>query len=201
MTYLENFFTTVIHLNIYLIILISIVYIVIHQHRHKKYQSILDVYLNYIPVLTHEFGHVLFNRLAGGRAKDLVIVTSPKERQSTLQQGYAITQSRSYLGQFITTIGGYLMPPIMFLIGLVAAHYQHPSIFLVSYLFIFIYFLILTSRKLSPIIVILLIGILLYFLFKHDNQMIMYDIVSLSYHFILGVLLGKFFNPHGRYLT
>ena len=93
------------------------------------------------------------------------------------------------------------MPPIMFLIGLVAAHYQHPSIFLVSYLFIFIYFLILTSRKLSPIIVILLIGILLYFLFKHDNQMIMYDIVSLSYHFILGVLLGKFFNPHGRYLT
>ena len=83
------------------------------------------------------------------------------------------------------------MPPIMFLIGLVAAHYQHPSIFLVSYLFIFIYFLILTSRKLSPIIVILLIGILLYFLFKHDNQMIMYDIVSLSYHFILGVLLGE----------
>ncbi|BBD90806.1 M50 family metallopeptidase [Staphylococcus caprae] len=191
MTYLENFFTTVIHLNIYLIILISIVYIVIHQHRHKSINQFLDVYLNYIPVLTHEFGHVLFNRLAGGRAKDLVIVTSPKERQSTLQQGYAITQSRSYLGQFITTIGGYLMPPIMFLIGLVAAHYQHPSIFLVSYLFIFIYFLILTSRKLSPIIVILLIGILLYFLFKHDNQMIMYDIVSLSYHFILGVLLGE----------
>lgn len=191
MTYLENFFTTVIHLNIYLIILISIVYIVIHQHRHKCINQFLDVYLNYIPVLTHEFGHVLFNRLAGGRAKDLVIVTSPKERQSTLQQGYAITQSRSYLGQFITTIGGYLMPPIMFLIGLVAAHYQHPSIFLVSYLFIFIYFLILTSRKLSPIIVILLIGILLYFLFKHDNQMIMYDIVSLSYHFILGVLLGE----------
>ena len=70
--------------------------------------------MNYIPVLTHEFGHVLFNRLAGGRAKDLVIVTSPTERQTTLQQGYAITQSKGYLGQFITTIGGYLMPPIMF---------------------------------------------------------------------------------------
>ena len=61
--------------------------------------------MNYIPVLTHEFGHVLFNRLAGGRAKDLVIVTSPTERQTTLQQGYAITQSKGYLGQFITTIG------------------------------------------------------------------------------------------------
>ncbi len=55
----------------------------------------LDVILNYIPVLTHEFGHVLFNKLAGGRAKDLVIVTRiPPERQQTLQQGFAITQSR-----------------------------------------------------------------------------------------------------------
>ena len=119
MSYLENFFTTVIHLNIYLIIAIGIIYIFIHQNRHNGIIRFLDVYLNYIPVLTHEFGHVLFNRLAGGRAKDLVIVTSPTERQTTLQQGYAITQSKGYLGQFITTIGGYLMPPIMFLIGLV----------------------------------------------------------------------------------
>lgn len=114
MSYLENFFTTVIHLNIYLIIAIGIIYIFIHQNRHNGIIRFLDVYLNYIPVLTHEFGHVLFNRLAGGRAKDLVIVTSPTERQTTLQQGYAITQSKGYLGQFITTIGGYLMPPIMF---------------------------------------------------------------------------------------
>ena len=60
----------------------------------------LDVILNYIPVLTHEFGHVLFNKLAGGRAKDLVIVTSPRERQQTLQQGFAITQSRHLAGQW-----------------------------------------------------------------------------------------------------
>lgn len=191
MSYLENFFTTIIHLNIYLIILIGIVYILIHQNRHKGINQFLDVYLNYIPVLTHEFGHVLFNRLAGGRAKDLVIVTSPTERQTTLQQGYAITQSKSYLGQFITTIGGYLMPPVMFLIGLVAAHYEHPSIFLIVYLVIFIYFLILTSRKLSPIIVIFLISILLYFIVQHDHLMMMYDIVSLSYHLILGILLGE----------
>ena len=62
----------------------------------------LDVILNYIPVLTHEFGHVLFNKLAGGRAKDLVIVTSPRERQQTLQQGFAITQSRHLAGQWLT---------------------------------------------------------------------------------------------------
>lgn len=191
MTYLENFFTTDINLNVFLIFLIGLIYIIIHQNRHKGINSLLDVYLNYIPVLTHEFGHVLFNRITGGRAKDLVIVTNPTERQSTLQQGYAITQSRGYLGQFITTIGGYLMPPIMFLIGLVAAHYQYPSVFLTAYLAIFVYFLVITPRKLSPIIVIILITGLLYFLIQHNHQLMVYNIVAFSYHFVLGVLLGE----------
>ncbi len=86
-------------------------------------------------------------KLAGGRAKDLVIVTSPRERQQTLQQGFAITQSRHLAGQWLTTIGGYFMPPIMLLIGLALSHYQIPSFFIFTYLLIFIYFLILTSRK------------------------------------------------------
>lgn len=94
MVYLENFFTTTINLNIYLICIIAIIYIMIHQNRHRQFNQYLDVYLNYIPVLTHEFGHVLFNKISGGRAKDLVIVTRPSERLQTMQQGYAITQSK-----------------------------------------------------------------------------------------------------------
>ena len=35
-----------------------------------------------------------------------------------MQQGYAITQSKGLIGQFITTLGGYIMPPLMLLIGL-----------------------------------------------------------------------------------
>lgn len=68
----------------------------IHQNRHRQFNQYLDVYLNYIPVLTHEFGHVLFNKISGGRAKDLVIVTRPSERLQTMQQGYAITQSKAH---------------------------------------------------------------------------------------------------------
>lgn len=94
------------------------IYIMIHQNRHRSFNQYLDVYLNYIPVLTHEFGHVLFNKISGGRAKDLVIVTRPSERLQTMQQGYAITQSKGLIGQFITTLGGYIMPPLMLLIGL-----------------------------------------------------------------------------------
>lgn len=98
MNYLSNFFNTTIQLNIYVIVIVAACYIAIHQYRHKPVLNSLDVILNYIPVLTHEFGHVLFNKLAGGRAKDLVIVTSPRERQQTLQQGFAITQSRHLAG-------------------------------------------------------------------------------------------------------
>ena len=191
MIYLQNFITTTIQLNIYLILVIGLLYVIIHYYRNKGVNAFLDIYLNYIPVLTHEFGHVLFNKLAGGKAKDLVIVTSPRERKVTSQQGYAITQSKGYLGQFITTIGGYLMPPLMFLTGLVSIHYQYPSIFITIHLFIFIYYFFITSRKLSPLIVIILISSLLYLVFKQDHQWFIYDIVTLSYHFILGVLLGE----------
>lgn len=97
MVYLEQFFTTTINLNIYLILIIAIIYIMIHQNRHRQFNQYLDVYLNYIPVLTHEFGHVLFNKISGGRAKDLVIVTRPSERLQTMQQGYAITQSKGLI--------------------------------------------------------------------------------------------------------
>ena len=104
MIYIQNFITTTIQLNIYLILVIGLLYLIIHYYRYKGFNAFLDIYLNYIPVLTHEFGHVLFNKLVGGKAKDLVIVTSPRERNVTSQQGYAITQSKGYLGQFITTI-------------------------------------------------------------------------------------------------
>ena len=58
----RKLFTTTINLNIYLICIIAIIYIMIHQNRHRQFNQYLDVYLNYIPVLTHEFGHVLFNK-------------------------------------------------------------------------------------------------------------------------------------------
>ena len=46
MVYLENFFTTTINLNIYLICIIAIIYIMIHQNRHRQFNQYLDVYLN-----------------------------------------------------------------------------------------------------------------------------------------------------------
>lgn len=191
MSYLQSFFSSVIQLNLYWVVFIALIYVLIHYYRNKPINQILDIYFNYIPVLTHEFGHILFNKISGGKAKDLVIVSSPSERIETSQQGFAITQSKSRLGQAITTFGGYVMPPLMLLIGFWALDSQYPSLFITAYLIIFIYFLILTSRKVLPIIIVILLFALLYFLFQSDNQLMMFYIVAITYHFILGVLLGE----------
>ncbi|RQM85266.1 hypothetical protein CO206_04800 [Staphylococcus xylosus] len=191
MSYLQSFFSSVIQLNLYWVVFIALIYVLIHSYRNKPINQILDIYFNYIPVLTHEFGHILFNKISGGKAKDLVIVSSPSERIETSQQGFAITQSKSRLGQAITTFGGYVMPPLMLFIGFWALDSQYPSLFITAYLIIFIYFLILTSRKLLPIIIVILLFALLYFFFQSDNQLMMFYIVAITYHFILGVLLGE----------
>ncbi|MDW8546004.1 M50 family metallopeptidase [Staphylococcus pseudoxylosus] len=191
MSYLQSFFSSVIQLNLYWVVFIALIYVLIHSYRNKPINQILDIYFNYIPVLTHEFGHILFNKISGGKAIDLVIVSSPSERIETSQQGFAITQSKSRLGQAITTFGGYVMPPLMLFIGFWALDSQYPSLFITAYLIIFIYFLILTSRKLLPIIIVILLFALLYFLFQSDNQLMMFYIVAITYHFILGVLLGE----------
>ena len=83
------------------------------------------------------------------------------------------------------------MPPIMLWIGIITVFYNHPSFFILIYLGIFIYFLILTSRKLSPILIIIAMSLLLYFLFQSDDLLVIHQIVSFSYHLILGVLLGE----------
>jgi hypothetical protein len=188
---INAFLSSTIHLHIIWVILIGVLYVVIHQYRHKPLNRILDIYFNYIPVLTHEFGHIIFNKLSGGKARDFVIVASPKERMHTSQQGYAITQSKGRLGQIITTFGGYVMPPAMLYLGFLAIQWQYPSLFITLYLFIFCYFVVLTSRKLLPIIIVIVLGTLLYFLVTSDNQIIMMNLIAICYHFILGVLLGE----------
>lgn len=191
MTYIHDFFSSTIQLNIFWVIIITLLYIVIHNYRQKYFNRFLDIYLNYIPVLTHEFGHILFNKLSNGKAKDLVIVASPSERAATSQQGYAITQSKSRTGQAITTFGGYIMPPLMLFIGVAAIKSTYPSLFIAAYLVIFIYFVILTSRKLLPTLIIIGLIILLYTLFHNENPLMMTYVVTFTYHFIIGVLLGE----------
>lgn len=191
MNYLESVLKMTIPFHLYWVVIIAIIYIIIHKYSEYKVTRVLDIYLNYIPVLTHEIGHIIFNRLSGGKADDLVIVVSPNERIETSQQGFAITRSKNRLGQIITTFGGYIMPPIMLYIGIFTIQNQTPSLFIIAYLVIFVYYLWITSRKLVPLIVASLLTITLVLLFKQDTTVMMNMILNMTHHLILGVLLGE----------
>lgn len=192
MNRLENIMQMTIPFHLYWIVIIAILYIIIHRYRaYHKVLLHLDIYLNYIPVLTHEIGHILLNRFTGGKADDLVIVVSPTERIETSQQGFAVTRSQSRLGQVFTTLGGYIMPPMMLYLGIFTIQNQTPSLFMIAYLVIFVYYLLITSRKLVPLIVASLLTIALILLFKQDTTVMMNMILNMTYHFVLGVLLGE----------
>lgn len=191
MQQLNALITSHIDLQLYILIGIAICYILAHQYRAHSVLRFVDVCLNYIPVLTHEFGHILLNKISGGRAKDLVIVVSPTEREQTMQQGYAITSSASRLSQIITTLGGYIMPPLMLYIGVLTIQHNYASLFVGAYILIFIYFLILTSRKVMPLIILIILAGLLYFIFQYHQDLLTSQLISVVIHYILGVLLGE----------
>lgn len=191
MQLLKDLLTTHMTLHLYLVVIIAMIYLIVHHYRHHQALAILDIMLNYIPVLTHEFGHILFNKISGGHTQDLVIVTSPKERIQTSQQGYAITRARHRSTMIITTLGGYLMPPLMLAIGLFAQYFHYPVLFVLSYLIIFIYFVVITSRKGIPILLTLLLGLMMYGLIQNGQPEVMVIVLVFIYHFILGVLFGE----------
>ncbi|HJG38977.1 MAG TPA: M50 family peptidase, partial [Staphylococcus saprophyticus] len=52
MTKIQAFFSSTIQLNLIWVLIIALIYIIIHTYRYKSVNQILDIYLNYIPVLT-----------------------------------------------------------------------------------------------------------------------------------------------------
>ncbi|MGD6773032.1 M50 family metallopeptidase [Staphylococcus simulans] len=201
MQLIKDILSTSMTLHLYWVVLIAIAYLFVHRNRHKPSFAILDIILNYIPVLTHEFGHILFNKISGGHTEDLVIVTSPRERIQTSRQGFAVTRARSRVTMIITTLGGYMMPPLMLAVGLFAGYYHYPSLFVFSYLAIFIYFVLITSRKGIPILLTLLLGVMIYGLVQNGQPEFIVIILSLIYHFILGVLFGELLQSTWTIIT
>ncbi|NJH80884.1 M50 family metallopeptidase [Staphylococcus hyicus] len=178
-------------ISIILLIIITALYLVSHYYQRHPVFSVLDILLNYIPVLTHEFGHVLFNRLSGGRAVDFVVVVKRSERLATGQQGYAITKSRNRLGQIWTTLGGYIMPPFMLSVGLIMQSKGYGALFILFYVLIFLYFTCVTSRKWTPILIILFLSMTIYLGVQSENLTNYSLLYMLIYHFLLGTLLGE----------
>lgn len=189
--FLPNFLSEPINLSLTMITIIALIYVFVHHRRQQPILSLIDIILGYFPILIHEMGHVIANKLSGGKPKDLVVVWRRKERMETGRQGYAVTGSKSRLNQFITTLFGYIMPPIMLILGVWLKHHTFGPIFLIILLIMFLFYVILTSKKFIPSIILVIIALALYEVLSVPNIHDFGQIITYIYHISLGTLLGE----------
>ncbi|WP_337020789.1 M50 family metallopeptidase [Mammaliicoccus sciuri] len=189
--FLPNFLSEPINLSLTMITIIALIYVFVHHRRQQPILSLIDIILGYFPILIHEMGHVIANKLSGGKPKDLVVVWRRKERMETGRQGYAVTGSKSRLNQFITTLFGYIMPPIMLILGVWLKHHTFGPIFLIILLIMFLFYVILTSMKFIPSIILVIIAVALYEVLSAPNIHDFGQIITYIYHISLGTLLGE----------
>lgn len=189
--FLPNFLSEPINLSLTTITIIALIYVFVHHRRQQPILSLIDIILGYFPILIHEMGHVIANKLSGGKPKDLVVVWRRKERMETGRQGYAVTGSKSRLNQFITTLFGYIMPPIMLILGVWLKHHTFGPIFLIILLIMFLFYVILTSRKFITSIILVIIAVALYEVLSAPNIHDFGQIITYIYHISLGTLLGE----------
>ncbi|WP_159314921.1 M50 family metallopeptidase [Mammaliicoccus sciuri] len=189
--FLPNFLSEPINLSLTTITIIALIYVFVHHRRQQPILSLIDIILGYFPILIHEMGHVIANKLSGGKPKDLVVVWRRKERMETGRQGYAVTGSKSRLNQFITTLFGYIMPPIMLILGVWLKHHTFGPIFLIILLIMFLFYVILTSKKFIPSIILVIITVALYEVLSAPNIHDFGQIITYIYHISLGTLLGE----------
>lgn len=189
--FLPKFLSEPIQLSLIVIVFIALIYVFVHHRRQQPLMSLIDIILGYFPILIHEMGHVVANKLSGGKPKDLVVVWRRRERLETGRQGYAITGSKSSWNQFITTLFGYLMPPIMLILGVWLKHHTFGPVFLILLILMFLYYVLLTSKKFIPTIILIVMAVALYEVTTAPNIHNFGQITTYIYHLSLGTLLGE----------
>ncbi|GGB08286.1 M50 family peptidase [Macrococcus hajekii] len=181
-----DFLISPITINMPFIIIIAAFYVLINIRFHHHF---LLRWIHFIPILLHEFGHAIFCQLTGGHVKDIVVVTSRRERNMTERTGFAITATRGKFNQFMTLIGGYLFPPIILLISILCINYRYPVIFWFILMLIFIYYLFKTSRKWLPFAILIIILTFSYFMWRQPAYQ--YDLLNdFIYQLMIAVLLA-----------
>lgn len=189
--FIPNILSEPIQVSLIIIVLIALIYVFVHHRRAHPILSTVDIILGYFPILIHEMGHVIANKLSGGKPSDLVVVWRRRERMETGRQGYAITGSKSRMNQIITTLFGYLMPPLMLVIGVWMKHHTYGPIFLILLLLMFIFYVFITSKKFMPIIILTIISLALYEVLTVPNVHDFGQIITYIYYISLGTLLGE----------
>lgn len=83
------------------------------------------------------------------------------------------------------------MPPFMLSVGLIMQSKGYGALFILFYVLIFLYFTCVTSRKWTPILIILFLSMTIYLGVQSENLTNYSLLYMLIYHFLLGTLLGE----------
>lgn len=91
------------------------------------------------------------------------------------------------MNTYITLISGYLMPPVILFIAILCLKYNVVILFSIILLLICIYYFVKTSRKVLPLMMLILFIGTSYCITTY-YPMIGLDLVSYLYHFIIAIL-------------
>lgn len=179
-----------VELNLYLFMFVAAIFLILHNLRHLPIVRNISVYVSFFPVLVHEMGHAFVAQILGGYVKDIHMVLSAKKQQETGKQGYAITASKSRFNSIGVVFSGYIAAPFMFSLGCYLIKMDLSFVFVLTNIFIALFYLVHTRQKWIPLLIIIVLIYIGYNIFTGSNDYLIFS-VNIIYNIILGLLLGE----------
>lgn len=175
-----------------LMILVSTIYIGVSFWSMLKGRNILINILLFFPTLIHEFGHIISTKILGGGVKDVVINLRMSEIKRTSSLGYAITSNKNKFRHSISAFWGYPFPMVMVFLYIVLLVNKWDEYWYGVIALIFIYYTIKTSKKLLPMVIVIVMLGLVYLTYKGRLNGIDFHPYVLTIPYILnGLLVGE----------
>lgn len=179
-----------IKLSVILIILTAIIFIALHYFRGYPILNHLSIWLGFFPVLIHELGHAFAAQITFGQVHDIKMVLTPKKQKELGAQGYAITSSKTRIGNIITTFMGYVSSPIMLFVGVYLVNKQMSYVFILLCLFFGLFYLVHSKQKWLPLLLIVILFLSGYNII-FDSITFLLSSINVVYSILLGLLLGE----------
>lgn len=177
-------------ISLWIVLITAGIYLFLHGRRYNGIFAQLSIIAGFIPILIHELGHAVTASVTKGRVTNIYMVLTPGRQRDEGRQGYTETASRSRLSSMLVTFAGYAFPSLMFLSGVFLAVHGYSIIFMGLLTLFFVYYLMHTSQKWLPILIIILL------VFVIINMVASFSewadtIINIGYNIVLGLLLGE----------
>jgi hypothetical protein len=189
---IEQFFWSIslINISLWVILITAGVYLFLHGNRHHHIFAQLSIIAGFIPILIHELGHAVTASVTKGRVTNIYMVLTPGRQRDEGRQGYTETASRNPFSSMLVTFAGYAFPSLMFVGGVFLAVHGYSIIFMGLFTLLFVYYLVHTSQKWLPFLIIILLTFVIINMAGSFSEWIDFA-VSTGYNIVLGLLLGE----------